>query len=678
MQRAAVPLAALIFFVLVLWVALQPVPEPQEPTPTPTTAPTVIAAPSPAPSATPVPTPTPNPLPLMVTPIEDAFDATVFALLSDRRLLMISGRDGELLSVRLQAEAAEPLELQLQAMAPSLDGSQLFVVLPEPELPWVALIDTQHPRDPQVVELRDFRGTSFRAITVSPFSGQIFLFGRRGNSAVVLALDPETGGVRRSWITPWTVAQTAWNPQQIAVAEGEQRIYLSDGERINWYDIDGYQLAPCPQRQRNGGTCIDAPGPFLLWGTQVLTSGSGELVLYSTDGSVQGRYDITLDEEHAGQMLFDPAAGQMHFASSCHHQAGLVTLDMVQGGQPLDPSPFSEEAVGLACSGKLMLYEGRLLIGGPLAQNVPEGAAPGSFALHDAHSAATLFSAEIPGALADLIVLPAPLSGTIAFSKDGGSPGSLRQIITMPAAGGDPLTISDGLGDDTDPAWSPDGSQIAFVSRREGQSELYIMNADGSNVRQLTFDLDVASDPAWSPDGSRIAFSSNGDIFVVDADASDDLIIVQTVLSEDAAAWSPTWSPDGTQLAAQAGDRIVIVTLDSSEVLEVARTSYTGRQRGVSWSPDGRRLAFVTMMSNDLPAINLLGILGRTSILIPIPEQFIAPGPQDIGLDWSPDGRYLVVGSGSLGLLRADGTRPSWATLRYDSPLWDGAPDWGR
>ena len=74
------------------------------------------------------------------------------------------------------------------------------------------------------------------------------------------------------------------------------------------------------------------------------------------------------------------------------------------------------------------------------------------------------------------------------------------------------------------PAWSPDGRKIAFASERDGNSEIYLMNADGSGQRSLTRNLAYDGDPAWSPDGQKITFVSNRDgryaVYVMNADGS--------------------------------------------------------------------------------------------------------------------------------------------------------------
>ena len=107
-----------------------------------------------------------------------------------------------------------------------------------------------------------------------------------------------------------------------------------------------------------------------------------------------------------------------------------------------------------------------------------------------------------------------------------------------------------------DPAWSPDGKYIAFVSGPYFEPSIYLMDADGSNVRQLTYG---GVDPAWSPDGKYIAFVSASagnihipNIYVIDADGSNDYRLTHDDRYDGNPAWSPdgpAWSPDGTQIA---------------------------------------------------------------------------------------------------------------------------------
>src|SRR5688500_16683416 len=100
------------------------------------------------------------------------------------------------------------------------------------------------------------------------------------------------------------------------------------------------------------------------------------------------------------------------------------------------------------------------------------------------------------------------------------------------------------------PAWSPDGRTIVFVSWRDGNGEVYAMDADGSGPRNLTQHAARDVRPAWSPDGRRIAFVSrrdrNPEIYVMNADGSEKRNVTRDRASDDD---YPTWSPDGRKIA---------------------------------------------------------------------------------------------------------------------------------
>ena len=93
------------------------------------------------------------------------------------------------------------------------------------------------------------------------------------------------------------------------------------------------------------------------------------------------------------------------------------------------------------------------------------------------------------------------------------------------------------------PAWSPDGTKIAFRSNRSGHSDLYVMNADGSGVARLTADAATEGRPAWSPDGTKIAFSSDRDgdyeIYVMNADGSGVVRLTDNAAFDERPAWTP-------------------------------------------------------------------------------------------------------------------------------------------
>ena len=102
---------------------------------------------------------------------------------------------------------------------------------------------------------------------------------------------------------------------------------------------------------------------------------------------------------------------------------------------------------------------------------------------------------------------------------------------------------------DQTPVWSPDGQKIAFASERDGNQEIYVMDANGANTRRLTFNSTDDYSPAWSPDGRKIAFSSerdgNVEIYVMDTDGANP----RRLTSNSENDYRPAWSPDGQEIA---------------------------------------------------------------------------------------------------------------------------------
>ena len=166
---------------------------------------------------------------------------------------------------------------------------------------------------------------------------------------------------------------------------------------------------------------------------------------------------------------------------------------------------------------------------------------------------------------------------------------------------GEPIRLTDHPGADMHPAWSPDGTQIVFESKRDASDwDIWVMNADGSAPRNLTAN-EPADDgnPAWSPDGQRIAFSSNRggdfDIYVMNADGSGEPARLTGAGSND---FHPTWSPDGTLIVFRSDSGTTgkhqIYIVSSEGLLAQLLFSSPANDDMPAWSPDGLRVAFAS------------------------------------------------------------------------------------
>ena len=144
----------------------------------------------------------------------------------------------------------------------------------------------------------------------------------------------------------------------------------------------------------------------------------------------------------------------------------------------------------------------------------------------------------------------APTRGLIAFSHSATGD---TEIYTVAEDGSNLRRLTFNYGTDHTPTWSPDGKKLAFISHRNGAVEIYSMNRDGSGIRQLTNLEDETigiADLAWSPDGRKIAFSAipNGpdywEIYVMNASGSN----VTRLTNSPGDDQHPSWSPDGSQI----------------------------------------------------------------------------------------------------------------------------------
>ena len=144
----------------------------------------------------------------------------------------------------------------------------------------------------------------------------------------------------------------------------------------------------------------------------------------------------------------------------------------------------------------------------------------------------------------------------VAFTSDRDGD---DEIFVMDADGANQTNLSNNaIFDDNQPSWSPDGQRIAFVSNRDGNREIYVMDADGGNPTRVTNNLQADHDPTWSPAGDRILFvrgeestiTRGSSIYGINPDGTNEQQRATPPLSDNEVfQYDPAWSPDAGGLA---------------------------------------------------------------------------------------------------------------------------------
>ena len=276
--------------------------------------------------------------------------------------------------------------------------------------------------------------------------------------------------------------------------------------------------------------------------------------------------------------------------------------------------------------------------------------------------------------------VPSMLTGEIAYADCREPQGDYCGIVLANANGSGDRYLTQSPNHayaDVDPNWSPDGTHLAMQSGRYcGTSpsascyyQIYVMNADGTGITQLTNAANFEGyGPVWSPDGRRIAFSgytlsAAGDLqlgnglYVMTADGSN---ITALAGAAGLNASGQSWSPDGTRIAF-AGSRdeiswhIYIMNADGTGATQISPDSTS--DNSPAWSPDGSQIAFTriwqqgTTPSGEQCQVFVMGADGSHAVRL-TNDSFCASLPS-----WSPDGLHISFsGYGGLSIMNVDGT----------------------
>ena len=292
------------------------------------------------------------------------------------------------------------------------------------------------------------------------------------------------------------------------------------------------------------------------------------------------------------------------------------------------------------------------------------------------------------------------------------------EINVMKPNGEDVKKLTKHRAPDLHPAWSPDGSKIAFTSNRdrdpnicvpytdyshynnylklkyqkpENQTEIYVMDSNGSNIKRLTHDSRKSGHPTWSPDGSKIAFGSLRGIRIMNSDGSD----IKIIDKKHKGTFDHSWSPDGSKIAFSywligpkgfyredtKNYEIYTINPDGTDLKRL--TNNPAFDFDPAWSPDGTKIAFSSTRHAEYHLHNQLEIYLMNADGTEIERLTNSPG-EDLSPTWSPDGTKIAFSStrhakyhsfidSEIYVMNSDGSNVTRITNDYydnGDPVW--------
>jgi TolB protein len=204
---------------------------------------------------------------------------------------------------------------------------------------------------------------------------------------------------------------------------------------------------------------------------------------------------------------------------------------------------------------------------------------------------------------------------------------------------GEARNLTNHKASDTDPVWSPDGNKIAFVSDREDTANIWVLTLNSSGLKQLTRERVGAFGPRWSPDGTRIAYVANREgthqVVIMNADGSN----VRQLTRNGFASRQPAWAPGSNRLSiSRYGPGLYDTCRIDSDGSNEVNLTQGGGGLDAEWSPDGKRIVFTSIRKGGQFRVYLMSPDGDN--LQDIPS---SPNPWgNVYPTWSPDGKRLA------------------------------------
>ena len=301
---------------------------------------------------------------------------------------------------------------------------------------------------------------------------------------------------------------------------------------------------------------------------------------------------------------------------------------------------------------------------------------------------ARLILASIVVSVLTSLMVVVDAQAQIAFvSERDGNP----EIYVMDADGENPRRLTNNRHEDWAPSWSPDGKRIVFFSDRDGHVhakhgwstfEIYVMDADGRNPQNLTNNRHDDRHPSWSPDGKRIAFEANrnwdnvrnSEIYVMDDDGGNE----QNLTNNPGRDFLPSWSPDGKRIvfssAREGHFSYEIYVMDDDGGNQRRLTENLKTDLFPAWSPDGKRITFASDRKADFEnfEIYVMDTDGGNQRRLTENREF------DWSPVWSPDGERIAFmserdGNREIYVMDNDGENPQNLTNNRHA---DHSPAW--
>ena len=403
------------------------------------------------------------------------------------------------------------------------------------------------------------------------------------------------------------------------------------------YDIFVYSVETGENRNLTNSPEFDADPSFSPDGTKVLFTsardGNAEVYSINIDGTDLRR--LTSDPSTDSHASFSPDGTQILFTSDRENENSDVYIMSADGGRPV----------------KFTNWDKSNETAGPGGWS-PDGTKIAFFSNRNGMDDIYVASAET---VRPKIVLSDTErnSHNPSFSPDGKnvvysleSDDKTGELLILDRETGRAHAIRKTELPVTQPVWSPDGKRIAFVDRIDGNSEVCVIDPDGSGFANLTRDPSLDTNPSWSPDGTRLAFVSyrneprSSQLYTMNADGSDP----RPVTPRKGWEGDPEWSPDG-------GTIVFVCDRDDSpgNLLDICQISAdgSGEKRVLSRrnydsqpavSPDGTRIAFVAL-SDGNAEIYIMNRDGSGLL------RLTRDSADDTSPNWSPDGRRLIFTS---------------------------------